>query len=176
MQNDPSAAELVFIFVFYGAICLGSLAVQLVVCWFLYKAADGLPEPHRSEVGPGQAFLLLIPLFSLVWLFIYPKKLSQAYQTCFAGYQSQTDDCGEQLGLYWAISSVCCVIPCVNAFAGIAAIVLTIIYLIKVHECKNRLRPLLQGGIPMASPMPQDPYGNDAAGPSQDNPYGPTNM
>ncbi|MEM8734111.1 MAG: hypothetical protein AAGG44_07810, partial [Planctomycetota bacterium] len=158
-----------------GIACFGSLAINFAVGWVLYLAANGLPEPHKSQVGPGQAFLMMIPLFNLVWLFIYPKKLSQAYQICLSGYSSQNDDCGEQIGLYWAICSVCTLIPCVNLFTGIAAIILAIIYLIKIHECKNRLQPLLQGGIPMATPMPENPYG-DAAGPNQDNPYGPTDI
>ena len=94
-MNDPNAAELIFVLVFYGVLFTVILGVQLLVCYLLYNSAKSLPERYQ-ETPPGLAFLLLIPLFSLVWLFIYLPKVSRSFQDFFRAHQQRSDDCGEQ--------------------------------------------------------------------------------
>jgi hypothetical protein len=50
-------------------------------------------------------------------------------------------DCGKGIGLWYAICAVCCIIPCLNYVAGPAALVLLIIYLVKVMDLKNQIPP-----------------------------------
>ena len=168
--NQPSPAELVFVLAFYGVIIAVALGVSLLICYLLYNSAKSLPQ-NFQQASPGQAFLLMIPLFSLVWLFIYLPKLSQSFQAFFRAHRQQTDDCGEQVGLWWAILSACSIIPCVGIFTGLASLVLMIIYLVKVNECKNRVNAIVgQRGV-------ATPGGYSAKPPSQgsqsDNPYEP---
>ncbi len=161
-END--AIGIGVMLVIYGGLFLIALGVQLLVCFVLYNAAKGVPESFRGDVSPGLAFLLVVPVFNLIWQFIYPRKLSQAYQRAFRHHNALLDDCGEQLALYWAVCVLCTLIPCLGGFSAIAAFVLMIIYLIKITECKSRVGALLQGSHG-AGPI---------QGPSDDNPYHPT--
>ena len=101
------------------------------------------------------------------WVFIYTKNLSRAFQTFFRSQQIQTDDCGEQSGLFWGISSACSIIPCLGILAAIISLVFMILYLVKVTECKNRVESLALEPQPQRKPITQ--YPND----QNDNPYAP---
>ncbi len=48
-------------------------------------------------------------------------------------------DCGKQLGLWYAITGVACVVPIVNWFAGIAALVLLILSIVKYPQLKDQI-------------------------------------
>lgn len=137
--GDPAANALPIgvLLLIYGIGFLIALAIQLAICYVLYRAADSIPESYR-QASPGQAFLLLIPLFNIFWLFVYPKKLSQSFQALFASSGQAIDDCGEKMGLYWAVCAIASIVPCVGIVFGIAGLVTMIIYLIKVSECRQR--------------------------------------
>lgn len=133
---DPAIPLMVMAIV--GSIAfLVFLLIQGGICYVLYRAANGIPERYRT-VSPGQAFLLMIPCFSIIWVFIYTKQLSQNFRSLFNAYGEQTDDCGEALGLWWGILPLCSMIPFVGAIAGIASLVVMIMYLVKVSDCRNR--------------------------------------
>jgi len=165
-RPELGGAEIAIILVFYGTIFLVAISIQLVICYFLYKPAKSLPIRFQ-RASPGQAFLMLIPLFSLVWLFIYPKNLSLSFQEFFRFNNQPSDDCGEQIGMYWAIASICSIIPCLGVIAAIASLVCMIMYLVKVNECGNRVLAMSGDGM-----KPQQPLRKNR--PSQsNNPYDP---
>ena len=167
LQDELTAAELIFALAFYGILFVIWIGITFLVAWLMYRAAKSLPESYRSHVVPGQAFLIFIPIFGLIWVFIYTKNLSRAFQTFFRSQQIQTDDCGEQSGLFWGISSACSIIPCLGIFAAIVSLVFMILYLVKVTECKNRVESLALEPQPQRKPITQ--YPND----QNDNPYAP---
>ncbi len=131
-------ASLAIAIVFYLVIFAVMLAVQIGICYVLYRAASVIPEQQR-EASPGQAFLLLIPLFNIYWLFVYPKQLSTSFQRVLSAGGQPTDDCGEKTGQWWAICSIASIIPCVGLFTALAGLVLMIMYLVKVSECRTRV-------------------------------------
>ena len=167
LQDELTAAELIFALAFYGILFVIWIGITFLVAWLMYRAAKSLPESYRSHVVPGQAFLIFIPIFGLIWVFIYTKNLSRAFQTFFRSQQIQTDDCGEQSGLFWGISSACSIIPCLGILAAIVSLVFMILYLVKVTECKNRVESLALEPQPQRKPITQ--YPND----QNDNPYAP---
>ena len=166
-QQELTQAEIIDALAFYGVLFAIAIGITFLVAWLMYRAAKSLPESYRSRVSPGQAFLIFIPLFGLVWVFIYTKSLSQAFQTFFRSQQIQTDDCGEQLGLYWGIGSACSIIPCLGIIASLVSLVFMIMYLVKVTECKNRVESLALQPQPRQKPITQ--YPDDP----NDNPYAP---
>lgn len=168
MNGPPQlgGAEIGIIIAFYGFIFLCMLGIQAVICWFLYRACAGLPEAFRTH-GPGMAFLLMIPLFGIVWIFIYTKGLSQGFQRFFSQTGTLTDDCGEKTGLWWGICSACSIIPCVGGLFGIASLVLLIIYLIKVSECRSKALAFGDG-------FAQNAYGNPNAFGNPNQPFPPS--
>ena len=116
--NEPSPAELLFVLAFYGVLIFVAVAINLLICYLLYNSVKSLPKQFQ-QAPAGQAFLLMIPLFGLVWLFLYLPKVSRSFQEFFRVHRQQSDDCGEQLGLWWAILSACSIIPCVGFFTSI---------------------------------------------------------
>ncbi len=85
-------------------------------------------------------WLLLIPCFNIVWNFLVFPKVSESYSIYFA-VQGRNDvgDAAGGIGLAYAISFACLLIPCVNYVAALAAFVLLIIYLVKITGLKNQV-------------------------------------
>lgn len=138
MNGAPAPAELAIVFIFYGFIFLFLFGVQLFVCWLLYKAALPVPATYLDQ-SPGTAFLLLIPLFNIVWLFIFTRSLSVGYQRHFHQSGTLTDDCGQQLGMWWGICAACSLIPCIGMIPAAISFVIMILYLAKVYSCRSQL-------------------------------------
>jgi hypothetical protein len=130
------AGLVIFIVVFAIALAIGAF-----ICYQLYLAAARLPEANR-KLAPASVFLLLVPLVNIVWLFFVVMRLSEGYQQYFAA-QQRTDvgDCGYRVGLGWAIAGACVVVPIANAFAGLAALILMILYLVKMSQLKAQVTP-----------------------------------
>ena len=91
---------------------------------------------------PGMVWLLMIPLFQIVWNFFVLPKTSRSFQRYFAA-QGRTEfgDCGEKIGLWCAICFALNLVPCVGLVAWLAAIVLLIMYLVKVVGLKQFVTP-----------------------------------
>ncbi len=141
MNNDffENGGFFVLLAIATGVLLLLRLVVSIVVCWMLYAAFERIPARFR-EMNSGLVWLLVIPCFSLVWNFFVFPKLARSFKAYFNSVGDPTvGDCGEQLGLFYAIADVCFLVPCVNHFAFLASIVLLIVYLIKVHELKRKI-------------------------------------
>ena len=115
------------------------LAVAVVICLVLFNCAKRVPAQFRKQ-EPGMIWLLLIPCFNLVWNFFVFPKLSQGLKAYFDSVgRTDVGDCGAGIGLGYSICVACCIIPFANWIAGPAALVLLIIYLVKVSGLKNQL-------------------------------------
>ena len=144
-EMAPNAAELMpkevlaGMLVFFAIAIVIVLAISILLLYLVYSCYQRIPAQHR-QMEPWQVWLSLIPLFNLVWnFFVYPK-LAKSYQSYFAE-QGRTDvgDCGEKLGLWYAICAAVCIIPCVNYVAGPAALVLWIIFIVKALGLKGQI-------------------------------------
>lgn len=132
-----SGQELAIQFAILGAVMIFALAIQAVVCWFGSQMAEGVPHEHR-QVQPGQMWLLMIPLFNLVWNFFTWPKIAQGYQAHFtavgrAGHGENV----YKLSMAYCIVTACAVVPCVNYLAGPASLVLIIIMLVQLNGLKT---------------------------------------
>ena len=116
-----------------------SLVISAIICYFLFDLFNALPEGSR-QLQPGLVWLLLIPCFNLVWnFFVYPK-LSASYEAFFRS-KGVTEVGNANSTLAWTFCILCAVsiIPCVGYITGLAALVVLIIYLVKMYELKHRL-------------------------------------
>lgn len=163
-SGGPEALGFVIIL---GAICVGlliGLGIQAFICYLLSDALKRLPPEFRKQ-EPNMVWLLMIPLFSLVWnFFVYPK-ISESYQAYFAAqngnipngnpnlnYQNTMiqQDTGQGIGLAYCICCCCGIIPYLGACIGLAALVLLIIYLVKLSGLKAQIPPgISSGGFPV---------------------------
>ncbi len=128
---------------FSSVLGLGIFAVFLLILigiiLFLQSCYRAIPQAHR-KMEPGLVWLLLIPLFSLVWIFFVYVRLAKSFQGAYAA-MGRTDqgDCGEKLALIFCISCVAACIPLVNCIAFPAAVILLIVVLVKFAGLKNGL-------------------------------------
>ena len=138
LHDGGLAAFLVFLFL--GVLLLYFL-IQLFVCWCVYNAALTVPSEHR-EIEPALAFLLLVPCLGMFLNFLIQPAVARSYKRWFAarGVTNQ-GDCGESVAWWHAITSVCALVPCVP-LAGMAAIVLQIIYLLRLSRVSAAGRAL----------------------------------
>ncbi len=126
-------------------------AISIAVCFLVYLPYKAVPVEHQ-RMSPGLVFLLLIPIFGIIWNFFVFLKIPESFQSYFAS-QGRTDvgDCGRSIGMWYAICGVCALVPCVNYIAGPAALVLFIIFLVKIWGLKAQI---IQGGMPPMAGAP----------------------
>jgi len=114
-------------------------AILAVLCYFIAEHYKIIPAGAR-KMEPGQVWLLLIPLFNLYWVFPVFLGLSESYQAAFAA-RGRTDlgACGRHLALWFCICFASSVIPCLQYATGLAALVLLILYIIRISDYKKQL-------------------------------------
>lgn len=128
------------------------VAVSLVVCFLLYNVQKEIPEPHQ-KITPASIFLLVIPLFNLVWGFFVFQRMPESFQSYFSEHgRTDVGDCGKGIGLALAIVYACSIIPCLNYVAGPATLVLLIIFIVKMYELKGKLETAAPFAEPPAAP------------------------
>ena len=155
---QPSAAETAIGFAVIGLIIVVVWGILIAICYLLYKAQSAIPPEHQ-KIPPGQIWLLLIPLFNIVWNFIVFQRIPESFQSYFHSRgRGDVGDAGKQLGLWFAICYACSIIPCVGTIAGLAGLVLLVMFLVKVWDLKKQVE---QGGMGPgafpAMPPPQAP-------------------
>ena len=123
---------------FLIALAVG-LAINIVICTLLYMCFNRIPPEHR-KMQPGFVWLLLIPVFGLIWNFFIYLRLPESFQSYFSA-QGRTDvgDCGRGVGLWYAICAAAAFVPCVNYVAAPAALVLVIIFLVKAFDLRGQI-------------------------------------
>lgn len=121
------------------------VAISAVICYFVYTLFKAVPAQFR-QMDPALVWLLLIPVFGFVWNFFVFPKLSKSYELALqAKGDSSAGDCNAGLALAYAVCSavvaVCMFLrtPCLITPVAIAALVILIIYLVKMFDLKARL-------------------------------------
>ena len=115
------------------------IAINVLICYFVFTLYKAVPAQFR-QMDPNLVWLMLIPLFNLVWNFFVFPKLSKSYELAFqAQGDSSAGNCNAGLALALAITWACVIVPCIGMFAGLAALVILIIYLVKMFDLKAKL-------------------------------------
>ena len=135
---------------------LVQLAIFVVICLLLYNAQKAIPPEHR-RIEPGMIWLLLIPIFSLVWNFFVFLRIPDSYRSYFQSLGRDVGDAGRSIGLALAICAACTIVPCVNLLAAPAALVLLIIFLVKIYNLKGQIAGGGQGFPVGGPPTPPPP-------------------
>ena len=142
-EGGADAAILGGMLIVFCFAALFGLAIAVLLLYLVYSCFARIPARHR-QMEPWQVWLLLIPVFNIIWnFFVYPK-LATSYQSYFAE-QGRTDvgDCGEKIGLAYAICAAVGTVggwvPCVGPILGLAALVLWIVVLVKALTLKGQI-------------------------------------
>ena len=134
MGNDEATAMLAVM----GGIGLVFLAIFLIIAIFyllsLQKALS-LAGDNNRQMAPGLVWLNLIPIFNLGWHFYTVAKVAEAIRNKYAeAGVEDTGNGGWPLGLSLSILNVVAIlpIPVINLLVSIAALVLFILYWVKI--------------------------------------------
>ncbi len=140
--HDGGWIAVVF-FVFLGLLLLRFL-IQCVICWMVYRAAESVPPEHR-EIEPALAFLLLVPCLDIFLNFLVQPSVARSYRRWFESRGDTSEgDCAENLAWWYAITTVCAHVPCVP-FAGLVAVILQIVFLLRVSRLRSKALALTRG-------------------------------
>jgi len=162
---EPDAVARVGIlaaFALVGMILLVTIAINVVVCALLHALYKAVPDQYR-QMSTGLVWLLLIPIWNLIWNFFVFPKLSRSYQTWFeANGDMSKGTCKSGLAWTFAILCACSIglgfIPCIAPLAGLAAVVILIMYLVQMFSLKNEAIAVPAGAAtagPVPPPVPE---------------------
>jgi hypothetical protein len=133
------------------------LAIGVIIMWIFYliTLSQCLKQcaPHNQRMAPGEVWMVLIPLFGIVWHFIMIGRIADSLAAEFRtrGVQPAEDRPGYNTGL---TALILLLVP----FAGIVGLVFLGIYWKKMSEYKKQLERI---PVPfnVVNPNPYPPYG-----------------
>jgi hypothetical protein len=121
-------------------ILVGILLLYIFYILSLSRALSKCSVASRT-MQPGMVWLLLVPLFNLVWQFIVVIGLADSLGKEFRarGILNAEPEPGKTIGIAMCVCAVCGIIPFVNFVALPAQLVLWIIYWVKITDFSRRL-------------------------------------
>jgi hypothetical protein len=154
MSNFPTAflpALGFFFFIFAGI----GLVIAVLFILTLRKALEKC-APQNRATSPDSTWLLLIPLFNMIWGFILYPRISDSLEREFRQRNLPIEpQPAKSLGLALAILQICSIIPFLGFLAGIGALICFIMYWVKISGYSNRLNTGIvydsQSGQPLQS-------------------------
>jgi hypothetical protein len=90
-------------------------------------------SPENRAMAPGMVWLMLIPLFNIVWNFFVVINVAKSLGAEFQkrGITEEANP-GQKLGMIMCILTVCGIIPILGILCSLGALVCWIIYWVKV--------------------------------------------
>jgi len=123
-----------------GILFLLILAAYII---FILSLSQALSKCSRSSrtMEPGMVWLMLVPLFNLVWQFLVVIALAKSLGNEFRarGIPNIEPEPGKSIGIAMSVCAVCGIIPLVNLLALPAQLVFLIIYWAKIADFSRRL-------------------------------------
>ena len=99
-----------------------------------------LVGPQHQSMSPGLVWLNLIPIFSLGWHFYTVSKITQSLNSWHHSRDQQDPDNGANtLGITMCALMVATIIPLIGGLISIAALVIWIIYWVKIAGYNKQL-------------------------------------
>ncbi len=119
----------------------------------LQRAFERCAPAHRA-MTPGLVWLLLIPLFNLIWNFMVVTNLAKSLEREYRSRNIPAQlESAKSIGLAWAILSWCSLIPIFGFLAALAGFVLWIVYWVKIAGLSQALlAPIAEPGSIMSNP------------------------
>jgi hypothetical protein len=138
-EDQMSWAAIAGIAVLWMLCVVIGLAITIFFILTLQKALNRC-SPENRAMQPGMMWLLLIPLFNIVWIFFVVINMAKSLGAEFTKRGIVSDpEPGKTLGLAYAILAICSVIPFVGFLAGIGCLVCFIMYWVKIAGYSKQL-------------------------------------
>jgi hypothetical protein len=135
-------AGMLFLLVFFAGMLIPCIFYILTLSHALNKCS-----PASRTMQPGSLWLLLIPLFNLVWHFLVVSAMAQSLGNEFRtrGIVAEPEP-GKSPGMAMCICGVCGLIPILGILASLAGLVLWIMYWVKIAEFSRQLDAVRYAG------------------------------
>jgi hypothetical protein len=100
--------------------------------------------PSSRAISPGSLWLLLVPLFNLIWHFLVVTGMAKSLGNEFRRRNAPVPDPtpGQTIGMAMCICCVCGIIPLLGFLASLAYLVLWIMYWVKIADYSRILSEL----------------------------------
>jgi hypothetical protein len=107
----------------------------------LQQALEQVHPNHRTT-SPGTVWLLLIPLFGIIWNFMLVAHLGDSLSNEYRRRNRPVDSDrpGYSVGLWMCIMNILNLIPIIGGLFGLVGLILFIIYWVKIAGYKNDLK------------------------------------
>src|SRR5947208_4204512 len=134
-MNAIGLPEILAILLLFAAVVI----IPAVICTFLFLTFRRIPPAYRA-LDPGLVWLLMIPCFAFFWNFFVFNRLSRSLQDAYrAAGRADVGDCGAGVGLAYDICAIGAFVPILGCLAAPAALVLLVIYLVKVDGLSRQI-------------------------------------
>ncbi|MHB1544348.1 MAG: hypothetical protein ACYCS1_09190 [Gammaproteobacteria bacterium] len=117
---------------------LVGLVIYILYLITLMKTLQAV-SPSARRLEPGLVFLLLIPLFNLVWNFFVVIKIRDSLKTEFASRNLPSEGFGFGVGMAMSVLVALSLIPVVGLLTGLAGFICWILYWIQMSGYRQRL-------------------------------------
>lgn len=119
------------------------LGIKALFCWLVWDAQKKVPA-NLQLMKPGLVWLMMIPLFSMIWGFFVFSKVPLSLQAALKERGMATEgDCGQRWGLVFAILHACTLVagalPLVGPLVGVAVLVFLIMSVVGIRTAAGRL-------------------------------------
>ncbi len=131
------------VFVLLAIVVIGVLIGLVIAIFYLLTLSRTLAfcAPHNRTIQPGQVWLMLIPIFGIIWNFIMVNRIADTLANEFRmrNIPSNEQRPGYQVGITMAICGAVGIIPYLGSIAGIVQLIMWIIYWVKMSGYKTQL-------------------------------------
>jgi hypothetical protein len=144
MDTDSTTMIQIVAVMFALIMLVGILLLYIFYILTLSRALSKCSIASRT-MQPGLVWLLLVPLFNIVWQFFVVIGLADSLGKEFRarGIPNVEPEPGKAIGIAMCVCAVCAIIPILGIFAAIAHLILWIIYWVKIAEFSRRLDQIL---------------------------------
>lgn len=131
------------LFGLFGLIFLALVLLPAIFYLLNLQKALSRCAPESRTLDPGLVWLMLIPLFNLVWHFLLVSHISKSLHNEFArrNIPGLEPEPGRSLGLAMCILACCGIIPVLGLLAGLAGLICWIAYWAKIAGYARLLDP-----------------------------------
>ena len=131
------ATEIILIFIVIGVMLIPKIFYLIS----LQKTLNEVSNENR-KMQPNFVWLVLIPIFGLIWEFIVVNGIASSLQDEFKkrNIKVSEEKPGRTIGLTYCILFCCSIIPLIGVIAGIAGFVCWIIYWVKINNYRIELQ------------------------------------
>lgn len=144
LAANPFIALLAGAFVFLVIFLLIILVIYILYLLTLQNALKRVSVGNRT-ISPGNVWLMLIPIFNIIYAFILYPKISESLKNEFESRNNpQSGDYAKTLGIVNAaggpVNIIFQFIPFLGIFTSLAIFVIWIVYWVKISGLKNQLQ------------------------------------